>query len=124
MVNIKNKVLPGFLWKSIQYSPQETQELAEIARVMSFHETLLLTKERKHFFKIGCHLRYPIFVSFATFVVTRSTRQYLILHTESLKSQKIITANIRAIDCSAVRRYSSRQRKRVLNFLWRSPPMW
>ena len=29
-------------------------------------------EERKHFFQIRCPLRYPIFVSFATFVVRKS----------------------------------------------------
>ena len=45
-------------------------------------------RKEKHFFKIRCHLRYPIFVSFATFVVTKSTRQCQILHTEAFPVEK------------------------------------
>jgi len=37
----------------------------------------------------------------------------ILLHMKPRIAIKIITSNIRAIDCSVVRRYSSRQRKRV-----------
>ena len=67
-----------------QYSPQSTKHFRAVTKKqITTTKHTKVTKERKNFLKIRFHFRYPIFVSFAIFVVTKSTRQCQILHAEA-----------------------------------------
>ena len=77
-VNIKNKVLLGLVWNDSVFTTG-AQDWRDASKNRIPHEDTKRRRKEKHFFKIGCHLCYAIFVSFATFVV-QITRQYQILH--------------------------------------------
>jgi hypothetical protein len=80
-------LLLGLVWNSIYHKEHNTAE-PQPKKEMTPRSTRSARRKAKHFFKIRCHLRCPIFVSFATFVVTKSTRQCQILHTEEFPVEK------------------------------------
>jgi hypothetical protein len=59
-------------WNNEQ-SPQRPSAAKPQPKKNGYHHEAHEDHEgRKHFFWIGCPLRYPVFVSFATFVVRKS----------------------------------------------------